>query len=90
MANGRRRRCSILVLNDGNENLRDPMMIQRHIYDFYKRLMGTAHRGGASLGPLAWSSSQIDDVSNNCLIAPVSLLELEQAVILLSLTLLLD
>jgi hypothetical protein len=80
MANGRRRRCSILVMKDGNETLRDPVMIQRHIYDFYKRLMGTAHRGGASLGPLAWSSSQIDAASNNGLTAPVTLLELEQAV----------
>jgi hypothetical protein len=77
MANGRRRRCSILVLNDGTETLRDPGMIQRHIYDFYKRLIGTAHRGGASLGPLAWSTSQIDAASNNSLIALVSLLELE-------------
>jgi mannosylglycoprotein endo-beta-mannosidase len=27
MANGRRRRCSILVMKDGNETLRDPVMI---------------------------------------------------------------
>ena len=79
-ANGRRRRCRILALKVEGSVVMDPDLIRKHIYSFYKDLMGTKAGGGASLASNFWAHSQIEDSDNVCLTAPFTMAELEVAV----------
>ena len=41
MANGRRRKCIITTLQSSNGPINDPILLQEHVYDFYRELLGT-------------------------------------------------
>lgn len=49
VANGRRRRCNIVALRDGPNNITEHEALQRHIYSFYRELLASGERGGAKL-----------------------------------------
>jgi hypothetical protein len=54
IANGRRRRCSIPCLWDGDHLLEDAGDISTHIYSFYKDLFSAGPRSGVSLAADCW------------------------------------
>ena len=47
--NGRRRRCVIPLLWDGDHLIKDPMDIRVHVDGFYTQLFSEVTRGGTSL-----------------------------------------
>ncbi|KAE8768065.1 hypothetical protein D1007_60497 [Hordeum vulgare] len=49
IANGRRRRCTILCISDGDNLVEYPDEIRSHIYTFYKELFLAAPRSGVLL-----------------------------------------
>jgi exonuclease III len=54
VANGRRRKCCILRLLTDNGPISEKRQIQEHIYDFYRRLLGSTDTRVCSLDPGAW------------------------------------
>uniref|UniRef100_A0A453JWR9 Uncharacterized protein n=1 Tax=Aegilops tauschii subsp. strangulata TaxID=200361 RepID=A0A453JWR9_AEGTS len=54
VANGRRRKCAIPFLWDGDALLENPVDISTHIYSFYKELFSAEPRGGVSLCADFW------------------------------------
>jgi hypothetical protein len=54
IANGRRRKCSIPYLWEGDHLLEDPVELSSHIYSFYKELFSAGPRSGVSLAADLW------------------------------------
>uniref|UniRef100_A0A453DUQ3 Uncharacterized protein n=1 Tax=Aegilops tauschii subsp. strangulata TaxID=200361 RepID=A0A453DUQ3_AEGTS len=54
IANGRRRKCAIPLLWDGDVLLDNPYDISTHIYSFYNELFSAEPRGGVSLRADFW------------------------------------
>ncbi|KAI4984215.1 hypothetical protein ZWY2020_047913 [Hordeum vulgare] len=54
IANGRRRKCAIPFLWDGDSLLESPKEISSHIYSFYKELFSAEPLGGISLREDIW------------------------------------
>ncbi|KAE8798006.1 hypothetical protein D1007_26736 [Hordeum vulgare] len=54
IANGRRRKCVIAFLRDGDALLESSQDISSHIYSFYKELFSADLRGGSSLCEDFW------------------------------------
>jgi hypothetical protein len=57
-ANGRRRKCSIFSLEGEHGAVYEGDALQKHIYDFYKKLFHKEQRGGVGLQCDVWSESQ--------------------------------
>ncbi|KAE8818397.1 hypothetical protein D1007_03843 [Hordeum vulgare] len=81
IANGRRRKCVIPFLRDGDVLLESPEDISSHIYSFYKELFLADLRGGSSLCEDFWPlAEQVSDVDNAELTLPFSSEEVGQAI----------
>ncbi|KAE8808716.1 hypothetical protein D1007_14799 [Hordeum vulgare] len=79
IANGRRRKCVIPFLRDGDALLESPEDISSHIYSFYKELFSADLRGGSSLCEDFWPlADQVSDVENAELTLPFSSEEVGQ------------
>ncbi|XP_073359512.1 uncharacterized protein [Aegilops tauschii subsp. strangulata] len=72
IANGRRRKCAIPFLWDGDVLLESLEDISTHIYSFYKELFSAEPRGGVSLCADFWPlADQVSDAENADLTLPV-------------------
>ncbi|KAE8767940.1 hypothetical protein D1007_60629 [Hordeum vulgare] len=81
IANGRRRKCDIPFLSNGDALLESPEDISSHIYSFYKELFSVEPRGGTSLCEDFWPlADQVSDVENAELTLPFSPEEVGQAI----------
>ncbi|KAE8779382.1 hypothetical protein D1007_47593 [Hordeum vulgare] len=81
IANGRRRKCAIPSLWDGDVLLESPEDTSSHIYSFYKELFSAELRGGASLCEDFWPpADQVSDAENAELTLPFSPEEVGQAI----------
>ncbi|KAE8819993.1 hypothetical protein D1007_02175 [Hordeum vulgare] len=79
--NGRRRKCVIPFLWDGDVLLESPEDISSHIYSFYKELFSAEPCGGTSLCEDFWSlAPQVSDTENADLTLPFSPEEVGQAI----------
>jgi hypothetical protein len=56
VANGRRRKCHITSLTGAEGVITETRMIQEHIYEFYRELLGTTTPRGSGLAPNIWVS----------------------------------
>ncbi|KAE8786231.1 putative NOT transcription complex subunit VIP2 [Hordeum vulgare] len=73
IANGRRRKCAIPFLWDGNVLVESPNDISSHIFSFYKELFSAEPRGGTSLCEDFWPlADQVSDTENAELTLPFS------------------
>ena len=71
IANGRRRKCSIPYLWDGDHLLEEARDISSHIYSFYKELFMAAPRTGVALSPNFWlDGARVTDDENAELTLP--------------------
>jgi exonuclease III len=65
VANGRRRKCCILRLVMENGPITDKRLIQEHVYDFYRHLMGSNDTRVCSLDPGAWGEeARVSEAEN--------------------------
>ncbi|KAE8767479.1 putative NOT transcription complex subunit VIP2 [Hordeum vulgare] len=81
IANGRRWKCAIPFLWDGDALLESPEDISSHIYSFYKELFSVEPRGGTSLCEDFWPlAAQVSDVDNAELTLPFSPEEVGRAI----------
>lgn len=81
IANGRRRKCSIPCLWDGETLLEHPEEISAHIYSFYKELFTASPRGGASLAANFWPpEARVTGDENGGLTLPFSPEEVHGAI----------
>jgi hypothetical protein len=64
-ANGRKRKCAILLLEDDSGQVTDPMGIQGIIYAFYRSLMGSEEPKTLSLQQNVWSSNRQVNAQEN-------------------------
>ncbi|KAK1617796.1 hypothetical protein QYE76_023313 [Lolium multiflorum] len=58
VANGRRRKCHISMLNTEQGPITDQRLIQQHIYAFYRELLGTTAARSCGLAPDTWAGGQ--------------------------------
>lgn len=73
MANGRRQRCAIRVLREGDNVYSEMGDLLTHIDGFYRELMGSTSGGAASLGPNMWTGpKRVSTIDNQELIRPFS------------------
>ena len=56
-ANGRRRKQSVLMLEDGGIEVTDPLQIQKMIYDYYKQLFGYREKSNVKLDSNVWMNN---------------------------------
>ena len=56
-ANGRRRKKSVLMLEDGGVEVTDPLQIQKMIYDYYKQLFGYREKSNVKLDSNVWMNN---------------------------------
>ncbi|KAE8809575.1 hypothetical protein D1007_13868 [Hordeum vulgare] len=81
IANGRRRKCAIPFLWDGDALLESPEDISSHIYSFYKEMFLAEPLGGISLRVDFWPLvEQVSDAENAELTLPFSPEEVGQAI----------
>ena len=81
IANGRRRKCAIPFLWDGDVLLESPNDISTHIYSFYKELFSAEPRGGVSLCADFWPpAEQVSDAEKAELTLPFSPEEVGRAI----------
>ena len=81
IANGRRRKCSIPCLWEGNTLLEHPDEIRTHIYSFYKGLFSAEPRGGISVADDFWPlAGRVSDIENAELTIPFSPEEVGRAI----------
>ena len=65
VANGRRRRCLISSLQTEVGPISDPRLIQEHIYDFYRELLGSESPRQLGLSPQTWLASKRVSAADN-------------------------
>ncbi|KAE8770778.1 putative NOT transcription complex subunit VIP2 [Hordeum vulgare] len=81
IANGRRRKCAIPFLWDGDTLLESPEEISSHIYSFYKELFSAEPLGGISVREDFWPlAEQVSDTENAELTIPLSPEEVGHAI----------
>jgi mannosylglycoprotein endo-beta-mannosidase len=81
VANGRRRKCNISALETRDGTITDPGLIQAHIYEFYRELLGTPAQRVCGLAPSTWGSAgQVSSAENEALCLTFSEDELEQVI----------
>jgi hypothetical protein len=81
VANGRWRKCLISIINTPNGPITDQRLIQEHVYEFYRQLLGTNATRGYGLAPETWSGRQrVSQEENIELALTFSELELENIV----------
>jgi hypothetical protein len=80
VANGRKKKCTIFSLEDGNREIRDPVDIREHIESFYKNLFGDEGESSIHLGEGFWSGQgRLTSEEAQELIRPFTIMELEEA-----------
>ncbi|KAE8770245.1 hypothetical protein D1007_58051 [Hordeum vulgare] len=81
IVNGRRRKCGIPFLWDGDVLLENPEDISSHIYSFYKELFSAVPREGCTLCEDFWPpADQVSDGDNAKLSLPFSSEEVGRAI----------
>jgi len=65
VANGRRRRCMIHVLRDGDNVITEDGALQTHIYAFYRELLGSSGVGSTSLHDSIWDNERLVSEADN-------------------------
>lgn len=80
VANGRRRKCKIEMLETKKGRITEQGELMEHIYSFYKNLFGTEERGKARLTEGVWSNKgSLSDQQMEGLTTPFSIEEVEFA-----------
>jgi mannosylglycoprotein endo-beta-mannosidase len=78
VANGRRRKCNISSLNTSGGVITDKRLIQEHVYDFYRELLGSSEPRSCSLAAFAWEESErVSGAENEDLMRTLTEQELE-------------
>ena len=84
VANGRRRKKTILSLDTGNGGggaTSDPDQIQKLIYNYYKQFFGRQQANSVGLSENVWAEhGRLSNLDNDELIKPFSLDEVKQTV----------
>ncbi|KAK1692879.1 hypothetical protein QYE76_009576 [Lolium multiflorum] len=81
VANGRRRKCNITSLVTESGTITDPKIIQKHVYDFYRSLLGSSAARMCGLAPDTWDRlSRVSEEENVNLALTFSESELEAIV----------
>lgn len=81
VANGRRRRCMISVLETDGDTISDKQGLKEHIYGFYKQLFGPEPRGQVRLADDFWAhKGGVSCEDNIKLTEPFTFSELENVV----------
>jgi hypothetical protein len=57
VANGRRRKCKIIFLEDGDNRITEQGELVVHINDFYRKLFGMEKRGTVRMSESMWQNS---------------------------------
>uniref|UniRef100_A0ACD5UL18 Uncharacterized protein n=1 Tax=Avena sativa TaxID=4498 RepID=A0ACD5UL18_AVESA len=65
IANGRRRKCSIPCLWEGESLLESPQALSSHIYAFYRGLFSASPQSGVSLAPDFWAGEALVSPEEN-------------------------
>ena len=81
IANGRRRKCSIPCLWDGDRLLEAPRDLSAHIYSFYRALFLAGPRSGVSLSVDFWQAAHVTEEENRELTLPFLPEEVQRAVL---------
>jgi mannosylglycoprotein endo-beta-mannosidase len=68
VANGRRRKCLINSLITPQGEISDKHLIQKHIYDFYRELLGSEAQRVCGLHPNSWGEHQRVTAEENSLL----------------------
>lgn len=80
VANGRKRKTTIVTLDNDGVEISDPQDIKKHIYDFYKSLFGTEQAPKIFLSQEIWSNrGRLEEGDNEQLPKPFSMEEIEEA-----------
>lgn len=78
IANGRKRRCRIEALEDGDRTITDQRELQLHIEQYYKNLFGNEVRNEIELHPNIWQNTgHLKTEESEALIAPFTIEEIE-------------
>jgi hypothetical protein len=81
VANGRRRKKSIVSLNHGGSEIKDQKAIREAIYKYYKKLFGSQPKRTVSLAEGACSQHYILSYEDNeVLLKPFTLAEVKETV----------
>jgi hypothetical protein len=79
-ANGRKKKCTIFALEDGERVIRDPKEIRDHVESYYKSLFRKEQVGSITLGDNFWNErGRLSNEEAQGLIRPFTLKELEEA-----------
>ena len=82
VANGHRRKCLISSLQSQGGLIADPVLIQEHVYDFYRELLGVTAPRHPGLATHIWpDSKRVSDGENLALSLTFSESELESIVL---------
>jgi hypothetical protein len=80
IANGRKKKCTIFSLEDGDREIRDPIGIREHAKTFYKDLFGDEGGSSIHLGEGFWTEKgRLTNEEAQELIRPFTVTELEEA-----------
>jgi hypothetical protein len=81
VANGRHRKCNIVVLPVETGPITNKRLIQEHIYDFYRQLLGTEATRVCGLAPNSWGvEARVSEAENQELLRTFTEQELESLV----------
>jgi hypothetical protein len=79
-ANGRKKKCTIFALEEGDREIRDPREIRDHVEKYYKDLFGAEMEGSIELGDNFWAEDgRLSEIEAGELIRPFTIKELEEA-----------
>jgi hypothetical protein len=77
-ANGRKKKCTIFALEDGERSIRDPKDIRDHVESYYKSLFGKEKMGSITLGENFWNDrGRLSNEEAQELIRPFTIKEIE-------------
>lgn len=77
VANGRRRRCFIHILREGNDVFSEEGELRNHICGFYHNLLGSESGGAAGISEHMWEPHErVSSIDNETLVCPFSLEEI--------------
>lgn len=81
IANGRKRKCQIAALEDGERIITDHKEIKKHVEDYYKELFGKEDRGAIELNPDIWKDrGKLTENDRQILEATFTMEEVEKTV----------
>jgi hypothetical protein len=79
-ANGRKKKCTIFALEDGDKIIKDPKEIREHVEMYYKSLFGKEQDGTITLGENFWNErGRLSNEDAQGLIRPFTMKEIEGA-----------